>query len=365
MTPIIIANPSPFRLIARGGNDKWCVKIYDINNGTYNYLKLHRSTKGINADIVKPFPLILGFDGSFILPACREYADLDIVLDEFNRIFASILIGGTYIKSVTLAELARGEMSMEGYYRHTVSYGANSELHMSLGNRDGSSNDAMNLLEPEIISWESIDEAYKQGTKVLSAIPNLSPSLFITGFSYYVEHQLRESLSHTWISIEQVIESIWDQVVVNDESLEGIPGRKRQLESQQWSVSHKAEVLLQKQIFSKDIYSNLTLARKERNKFIHKGERPSSEIVRSALLGLCDLLVVAASLREVYFNKENLTKYLKVEKESAPQNFMVAKSEDVDWSKVSYWKLVLPIPGDTQWQGEFESFDDIKLQKLK
>jgi hypothetical protein len=40
--PILIANFEPFKLISRDESDIWNPSLEQINNNTYNYVKLHR-----------------------------------------------------------------------------------------------------------------------------------------------------------------------------------------------------------------------------------------------------------------------------------------------------------------------------------
>ena len=64
--PIIIGNCNPFRIIARE-IDKWNPSLDEINTLSYDYVKLNRNSTALDVNI-KPFSLIVGFDGSLILP---------------------------------------------------------------------------------------------------------------------------------------------------------------------------------------------------------------------------------------------------------------------------------------------------------
>ncbi|WP_234197750.1 DUF4145 domain-containing protein [Pseudacidovorax sp. NFM-22] len=363
-TPILIANPRPFRLILRTADDSWSPSIEQINTARYDYVKLHRATKFFDAEIVTPFPLCVGFDGSFILPAVREYRTIDATLDEFNRIFASILVGGIYIESVEPEDLSQGEMTEFGYFRHTISRGGNGDLHKSLGNKDAGSTSAIILLNPPTILADELEAAYREGARVLKVLDNVSPSLLITGFTYFLNGQTRESLSHAWICIEQILDQMWRVRVIEELKSSHIAKRKRFLESQQWSAAHKVELMHQKGLISEDMYEKLTCARDARNHFIHRGSSPSREEAKTALDGLVDLLKSASDHARLGFKDERMRSYLKPQLANAPST-IVATADKVDWTKPLYWKAIAAIPGEEQWEGEFERFDDITLQRIE
>lgn len=363
-TKIIIANPSPFRLIIRDENDKWEMELEDVNQSSYNYVKLHRSTKAFDANIVKPFPLVVGFDGSYILPACKEYQNLDAVLDEFNRIFAAIFIGGVYIEAIDISNLAFGEINETGYFRHKQVFGQNPRFHMNLGLNDASSYERMRLLNAEKINWKDIETAYKLGNNIFTQINNLSPFLFLTCFTYFLKHQVRESLTHAWLSIEQIINNIWDSEYVESAKNINIPKRRQFLESQQWSIAHKVEVLYQNRLINEELYTLLNEGRITRNKLMHQGISPNKNSAKTVLLALVELLELICADRDIKFKKENLTKYLIDSGVSIVSGEIVATAEEVDWSNVTVYSIVLPIPGEKGWEGDFESFDDIKLKKI-
>ncbi len=197
MIPIYIANPSPFRLILRDSDDQLNATIEEINQSTYNYVKLHRASRFFHANIQSSSPVGIGYDGSFLLMTTKEYTTIDAALDEFNKIFASILIGGVYIEAIGPSDLSHGELSEHGYFRHTNTFGVNTDFHKSLGEADVGSAESLKLLDPDTVLASDAIDAYIKGEVVLRKVPNISPSLFIFGFSYFKCHQLKEFLSHS------------------------------------------------------------------------------------------------------------------------------------------------------------------------
>ncbi|WP_321266825.1 hypothetical protein [Alcaligenes faecalis] len=363
-TQILIANPRPFRLVLRNKYDTWSPTIQQINNASYNYVKLHRATKFFDAEIESPFPLCVAFDGSFILPAASAYRTIDATLDEFNRIFASILIGGIYIESIEPADLSQGEMTEHGYFRHTSSLGGNGKLHQSLGNKDAGTSNTIVLMNPPKILASELEAAYNAGASVLKTVSNISPSLLITSFTYFLKGQLRESLSHAWICIEQILDEMWRTRVVKETLSSQIVKRRKFLESQQWSAAHKVELLYQKESIPESLYTKITLSREARNKFIHRGSAPSHSDAKTALDALIDLLKNISDSLFVNFNDEKMRDHLHPSSMNSPST-VVSTAEKVDWARPSYWKALPPIPGEEKWEGDFEKFSDITLQPIE
>lgn len=282
--PILIANFKPFRLISRDGSDLWEPSLEEINSSTYDYVKLHRASKFFNAHLPKLMPACFGFDGSLIFPFITEFKNGDLVVEEVNRILASVFLGGIYVESISPLDVSRGSMNITGYYRHSSTHSSNSDFHQAIGECDAGSLASIKLLHPEVLEADKVISAYNYGHKVLLKLPTLSPSLFIGAFTYYKKHQLREALAHSWIGVEQILEFIWKETIVEDTKSVNIPKRRKFIESQQWNAAHKIEMLYQQSLIKEDLYSFLSKARFARNNFIHKGLTPSYEETHSALI---------------------------------------------------------------------------------
>lgn len=251
-----------------------------------------------------------------------------------------------------------------GYFRHTISRGGNGELHKSLGNKDAGSSSAIVLMDPPTILSSELEAAYREGASVLKTVSNLSPSLLATGFTYFLNGQTRESLSHAWICIEQLLDQIWRTRVIEEAKSSQIAKRRKFLESQQWSAAHKVELLHQKGLIFESVYEKITFAREARNQFIHRGGAPSHDDAKTALDGLVDLLKNVSDYSGVGFKDERMRSYIKSPSTSAPHT-MVAKAGEMDWAKPMYWKEIPVIPGEEKWTGDFEQFEDITLQPIR
>jgi len=353
-------------LIIRDESDKWETTLEEINNSNYNYVKLHRASKFFNGHLKEPMPVCLGYDGSIILPFIEYFHNADNVIEEINRIIASVFLGGVYIESVSPNDLSRGSMNVTGYFRHHHTYGGNTEFHHAIGELDAGGLANIKLLDPEMIEADIYINAYNEGHKILDILTYLSPSLFISAFTYFKNHQLRESLTHTWIGIEQVIQFIWDTIIIEEVKQINIPKRRKFMDSQQWNSAHKVEYLFQNKILNEKLYILLNEARFSRNGFIHKGEIPSRKSCYSALNAIIILIEVTANLHKVPFNKDKLLDYISDSNhESIPQTFVPKKSEPKPIKDVTHWREIKPIPGDKNWEGDFEEFEDITLKPIQ
>ncbi|MCR9344874.1 hypothetical protein NB498_02580 [Vibrio alginolyticus] len=362
--PILISNFKPFRLISRDKSDRWEPSLDDINNSTYDYVKLHRVSKFFDAHLPKPMPACFGFDGSLIFPFIEEFKNDDLVVEEVNRILASIFLGGVYVESISPLDVSRGTMNVTGYYRHSSTHSSNSDFHRAIGECDAGSLASITLLDPDILQADKVISAYNYGHKVLAKLPTLSPSLFISAFTYYKKHQLREALAHAWIGVEQILEFIWKETIVEEAKTINIPKRRKFIESQQWNSAHKIEMLYQKGFIQEELYSSLSKARFARNDFIHKGLTPAYEDSHSALLSLIILIEVASKVNDVDFERYNLEQHLPDKsKHCIPQTF-VPEKRDNEVQNVKYWRAIKVIPGDKDWEGYYESYPDITLSPI-
>jgi hypothetical protein len=256
-------------------------------------------------------------------------------------------------------------MNVTGYYRHSSTHTSNSDFHRAIGECDAGSLASIKLLDPEIITAEKLISAYDIGHQVLEKLPTLSPSLFIGAFTYFKNHQLREALAHAWIGIEQILGFIWKATIVEDAKAINIPKRRKFIESQQWNSAHKIEMLYQQALIDEVLYSSLSKARFARNDFIHKGLTPSYEEANSALMSLIILVEVSSKLNDVSFNRGNLEQHLlKQSSTCIPQTFVPQKKSNKPLD-VQYWREIKVIPGDKNWEGDFESYTDITLSPLK
>lgn len=361
--PIIVGNASPFRLIVRE-TDNWTPTLEDINNRSYDYVKLNRLSTNIDVDI-RPYSMGVAFDGSLILPATKEFHDKDTSLDVFNRTLGFLLMGGIYTEAVSPEDMSFGTMTLDGYFRSSSSSsGSIANFHHAIQTKLVGTLDSIKLLSPEEIEVKDYEKAIALGKNTLSAVPRLSASILLNGVTQFVKHQWPESLVSLWTSIEQVLSHVWNTEIVQkrNESGSEIVGRKKFLQDfRTWSSSAKIEVLYQNENIDSEIYEYLNKARKSRNNFVHDGIKPKQEDAHSALIALFHIISLCGS---GYEDKhalngivENIEKNLRGE--------LIPKQRTLPKEEASHWLPMPPLPGDSEWgDKEYEIIEELQLKKI-
>lgn len=360
--PIVIGNCRPFRIILRD-TDKWNPTLEEINNREYDYVKLNRMSMFIDIGIA-PFSLGVGFDGSLVLPATKDYSSKENAVEKFNQTLGILLLGGIYSESVQPDNVSYGSLFFDGYIKiHGGSTGLIAGFHKSIRSKLVGTMDSISLLDPQSITKEKIEKSYRSGKTIFDKLPNLSPNMILDGTSHYVSNQWSESLIFLWTSIEQLINQIWEKEVVNNKIEDVIEGRTSFLKDfRTWTTSARIETLFQKNIVPINVYKLLNSARKVRNDFIHNGKPLSKEKVDNALSGLFELISLIIS---DYKSTSELTDTLNIIQQNQ-RGELFPKKTVFEKDEVTHWLETPPIPGDTQWGAkEYEIIDELVLKPLK
>lgn len=360
--PIIIANTSPFRIFRRNEEDKWDPDLEELNKREYDYVKLHRISMYLDVGI-DPFSLGVGFDGSLILPATEEFRNEKQALSIFNKSLGKILLGGIYFDAVSPVELTLGELTTESYFSQvTSSNGPISSFHQSLRTKHIGNLDVIKLLKPKEVFVNDVREAYYEGEEIFDKIEDLSPSLILNGVTFLVRHQWAEALINIWTSVEQVIQHIWKERILNNDDNLTLSGRKDFLrDNRTWAVSNKAELLFQKDLLGKEVYKNISKARKSRNNFVHNGKKPSMSHAHTSLKALLELIsLVISDFNSSKELEDTFKKILKFDR----VDYSPPTKKDND--EITHWISLPPVPGFKNWDDEedYEIIEDLQLKKL-
>ena len=81
-----------------------------------HYVKLNRVSAFIDGNVA-PYAMIVGFDGSLVLQAFREFLDKQHATAVFNRVLAEMLLGGSYTEAVAPTDITHGLLHPTGYVR--------------------------------------------------------------------------------------------------------------------------------------------------------------------------------------------------------------------------------------------------------
>jgi hypothetical protein len=111
-------------------------------------------------------------------------------------------------------------------------------------------------------------------------------------------------LSNLWISVEQLIDFIWDELFIKNKIFhpkKNIEGRKNTLkdDNRTWSATVKQEILFQNGLLDDEILSRLYPARIARNRLVHDGKAVSENIAVKLFEAMKMLLSLASGKKDI------------------------------------------------------------------
>jgi hypothetical protein len=120
----------PFRIVTGNNADPWKASLNEINDRTWDYVKLHEIAGGVDVGLPPPYHLLIGRDGAVALPPIPELRNDQRAVEYFNRCFAALLLGGVFCEAVSLDGLEFGSVIDWKYIRvRTLSPAAPSRFH--------------------------------------------------------------------------------------------------------------------------------------------------------------------------------------------------------------------------------------------
>jgi hypothetical protein len=355
--PLLIAVGAPLKLIAKDGRDSWKPSLQEINDSTYDYLKLNRASGFIDSNVA-PYMMLVGFDGSFAMPDLPEFSQPDVALRIFNRVFLEMLLGGVYTEGAAPSDICAGWLFKTGYIRMLGRASRNTALHSALRDRSASTSDNIVLLDRKPIALSSLQKAITRGRSILAKSDPLSHEIALAGTTHYIAGALAEALTCLWTSIEQVISRMWRLEVEAKVEADAIPSRGGFLKDYRvWTTSARIERLFQKGLVEAETYRFLNRARKARNEFIHRGSQPDLEDATAALTALFHLLSACAS---EYKN----TLLLDEPCQQIIARCIMRPRSDADGKlEPTYWRDIARLPGEPQFRGKYKPFN-LKLKPI-
>lgn len=349
--PAILAFTNPFRLVFHDPSDRWTATVEDINNKTYDYVKLHRLSASLDIGLPMPFCMHIGFDGSLLLPKIEQFWPVEKAVLAFNQILGYILVGGIYFSPVDSTDIDQALLYTTGYFRpFGVASSFDAQIRMTLQGKIASPLHSILLYQPKYIFANDILRAYQEGKAICGKIPSLSADFLVHGVSTFVSHDWAASLSHLWISAEQVIEFLWIKNILDSDvlSVANIPGRRDFLKDHRtWTTSARLEMLFQKGVISIDTYRLLSVARKARNDLVHSGKLPERAGSWAALEAVFQLIASIASPDNTKYFSKLLNDYQSldpIERHYTPPRSIPVEEVDALWMGP-----LPPIPGEAEW----------------
>lgn len=265
-------------------------------------------------------------------------------------VLGTILLGGIYFESVQPPDIDQAILYDTGYYRPLgQAKGFPSQLRYGLQARIASPPHSIVLHNPIHIFAKDIHAAYKNGVEIRSRFEPLSVEFLLQGISSFVAHDWAGSLSHLWISLEQVVSCLWKEQVIAGGMQPKFPieNRKEFLQDYRtWVTSVRLEVLFQRGILSESAYRHLNIGRKARNELAHKGVTPTRQSAEAVMDGLFEVMAAAQTMKVA----SRLAEILETIKGRDPTERHYAMPKAADIGETGLWLGPLPpIPGENEW----------------
>lgn len=347
---LYVAATSPLTLVTFDEGDEPSFTLDQINGRTYDRLKLCRTTTGLDPMLsaMDGMAVIVSYTGALLFPRLPDVGEAE-VLASANRLLLKLTFGGVDFDALAPNDLGFGLMYGTGYFLAAGGAGGpNFNTLMALQHQDAGSSDTMKLLHPRVKTTAEIHAAVRAGTPVVDGIPEMSPSLFLNGLTYFRQGQLEPALVFLWSTCESLIGRLWDDHVVPKGA--GIPGRKRFLEGNGWQAAHMVEVLFQMNLIESGLYTHLSQARTARNALAHRATSPNVDDCKAALQSAFQLVSAIRSGGSIYDEFKQLAERL-------------ASAHDPHDGPLNpqYWREIPSVPGDEKWEGEFPRHREIEL----
>lgn len=337
----VISYLHPFRIVHKDHSTKWDVTIEQINNRTWDYVKLHEIVGAIDVGLMAPYHLVVGADGALALPPVPELRSVTKAVEFFNRCLAAFVVGGIYCEAVTLDSVEIGSILDWRYIRASGSSTSFvGQFHNTVRTKTASVLHAIYLLRPRILHFEDLNRAAQHGFAVLSRVPEIRPEFLLKGISGIARRDWGSALSNLWIVIEQITWHLWRKYVLQSvEAEKPIPGRQDQLkDNRSWTVAMKHELLHRIGKISTETLAALALARRSRNDLLHQGTHPNEESSMAAFSAMRGLMLVVVEMQDLPIFGINLADHML----SDPfQPVPITSTASFD-----YWMPIPKLPGE-------------------
>lgn len=353
-TRLIIAASAPLKIFIKDRRDRWSPTLDQINNHTYDYLKLNRVSGFIDGNVA-PYSMLVGFDGTLALPALPEFSQPEKALKIFNRVLLEMLLGGIYTEAAAPSDIFPGILYKTGYIRIYAQNGNAGRLHSALRDRSASTLESICLLDRKPITITELEKSVKRGRKIVSKCDPLSHEIVLAGCTHYVSGALAEALTCLWTSIEQLVSRLWRIEVEDKASGDGVPQRSGFLKDYRvWTTSARIELLFQKEIINTELYCSLNDARRARNNFIHRGDQPDLSAATSALSALFFLMSLCTTDYANIHTLDHIRRSIEARCVLRPR-----PAGPIPEGEIKYWRNITPLPGEKNFKGRFTPY---KLQ---
>ncbi|EEF60059.1 hypothetical protein [Pedosphaera parvula] len=329
---------NPFCVIQPDNEPEFRVPLEEINSNTYNHGKLCEIVTTLPLPQQDALSILVCFDGALAIPIIPAFKSVDKVLEHFNLILCSLLLGGITAEALDRRDIVWGKIHKECRL-WPVDFGQSlsSHTHSKLRTRLASTIDTIILDNPNSIRISRFQEAYIQGSTTLAALSSLTPTFLLRGFTELRYHCWSDALANLWICVEQLTVILWERFFLNVPAFqpqELIKARQKSLgeDNRTWSTAVKHEILFQIKVITEEHFNGLIPARKARNDLVHQGKTPEPAIVRGLYAVVLGLIEKAASCEQLSIRKLEI----RVEDRwEAREAAFPGKLTHLGWEKVS------------------------------
>ena len=362
-TPVWGGNFSPFRLVALDGDD-WGASLEEINEMRYDSTKLFRASLNVDAGIA-PLSLIVLFDGTLVLPRISDLPRRK-ALTLFNTHLADLLLGGLLVNEVSPDDVTPGSLNLWGYHRHHAPRGHYAKRSQTLRTKRADPDDAIALLDPEVLTKSNYLSHYAAGRAVSQQLPEAFPVVFLPSCTDFSNEDWDRALLLGWTSIEVILETLWRKHIASSLHVDGIAKTRRKnflQDTRTWSSSTRIELLWQKGNLTDAVYVMLDKARAARNAFIHSAQKCEPDDARAAIEGALSLVEILCSGNGLIFHRNVLMHLL----DEATEHFRAPIADEQGRMLIppKIWRYPDPAPGFEDWGDRpFEKRPEVQLQSL-
>jgi hypothetical protein len=296
--PAWMAFLNPYTFVLPDAEHKLEVSIEQINLNSYDNGKLSEAVATLPLTNTLKINSLISYDGAIAIPRNSDYPTAVIALENINRIFCAILLGGLHAEVISPSELLGGSLESK---RNIFVY--HDGLHSRLRHKWASISERIVLMNPRTIRVSELRNAYLHGVQVINAINNFSPLFLLHGYTALIHQNRSEALSNLWIVVEQLTSFLWKNRFLSTPAFHPVKMKNRldslKQDNRTWSTSVKHELLWQTKFLSEDCFGALSLARKQRNDLVHEGTIPDFDVIKNLWECLFELFETASGISPI------------------------------------------------------------------
>lgn len=350
----LLAFLTPARIFNDSSARDWDVTIDQVNNGSYDAIRLHRVVTSVPFGNTSFSFVEFCVDGGMVIPALPEYRDKTVALSILNDFLCCLLFGGLYCEAVEPADLLFARRYNTFYVKHFgLGQSPRARLATSLREKSAGPLEAISLFEPEVVDPIELHRAYSKGVDSLGHLVGVSKDLLISACSAFVREKYGESLSITWTSTEQILDLLWKVHVLDSLEVPGIAKRNRAdflSDHRTWTASTRIEMLYRLSKIDAETYALLDRARRARNDFAHRGARPDIETARNALHAMLRLVSISKGSATSDFDVLGVLNSV-VDRNPETSQAARKRPAQIKTEEIKFWREIVHVPGMTHYKG--------------